>query len=138
MQTRSPAQTYARLIGATLVVVGIAGFFYDAGFDTGDGASREAVFGLFDVNAWHNLVHVATGVVGLAVAGTYGSSRAYALGLGVLYLVVAALGFIAGDGSEVLNLLVVNTADNLLHLFIGIAGIVAAMATRPVPVPTTT
>ena len=33
------------------------------------------------------------------------------------------LGFIAGDGEEILNLIPVNTEDNFLHLLIGIAGI---------------
>src|SRR3712207_9285870 len=47
----------------------------------------------------------------------------YALGLGAVYLVVAALGFIAGDGDEIFNLIPVNTEDNVLHLLIGVAGV---------------
>ena len=39
MDERSPAQVYALVIGLTLVVAGIAGFFYNASFSTGDGAS---------------------------------------------------------------------------------------------------
>ena len=35
---------------------------------------------------------------------------------------MALLGFIAGDGGEILNLIPVNTEDNFLHLLIGIAG----------------
>jgi hypothetical protein len=119
---RSPAQLYALVIGLTLVAAGVLGFFYNASFDTGDGLERDAVLGILDVNAWHNLVHIATGVLGLAVAGSYGNARGYAFGLGAVYLVVALLGFIAGDGDEIFNLIPVNTEDNLLHLFIGIAG----------------
>jgi Domain of unknown function (DUF4383) len=129
MEDRSPAQVYALVIGVTLVAAGILGFFYSASFGTGDGTERDAVLGILDVNAWHNIVHIASGVVGLLVLGSYRGARAYALGLGVVYLLVTLLGFIAGDGGEILNLIPVNTEDNFLHLLIGIAGIAAGLAT---------
>ena len=129
MEERSPAQVYALVIGLTLVVAGIMGFFYSASFGTGDGTERDAVLGILDVNGWHNVVHIASGAIGLAVLGSYGGARAYALGLGVVYLVVAALGFIAGDGDEIFNLIPINTEDNVLHLLIGIAGVGAGLAT---------
>jgi hypothetical protein len=134
---RSPAQLYALVIGVTLVAAGILGFFYNASFDTGDGLERDAVLGILDVNAWHNLVHIATGLLGLAVAASYGGARGYALGLGAVYLVVALLGFIAGDGEEIFNLIPVNTEDNVLHLLLGIAGVGAGLATPALPAPTT-
>ena len=129
MEDRSPAQVYALVIGVTLVAAGILGFFYSASFSTGDGAEREALLGILDVNAWHNLVHIASGAVGLLVIGSYRGARWYALGLGAVYLVVTLLGFIAGDGGEILTLIPVNTEDNFLHLLIGIAGIAAGLAT---------
>src|ERR671917_444155 len=76
-------------------------------------------------------------VIGLALAGSYGGSRGYALGLGAVYLLVAALGFIAGDGEEIFNLIPVNTEDNILHLLLGIAGVGAGLATPSVPAPST-
>jgi hypothetical protein len=129
MEDRSPAQVYALVIGLTLVAAGILGFFYSASFSTGDGTERDAVLGILDVNGWHNVVHIATGAIGLFVAASYGGSRAYAIGLGAVYLVVTALGFIAGNGDEIFNLIPVNTEDNVLHLLIGIAGIGAGLAT---------
>jgi hypothetical protein len=129
MDERSPAQVYALGIGLTLVVAGVAGFFYSASFSTGDGTERDAVLGILDVNGWDNIVHIASGAIGLFVAGSYGGARAYALGLGVVYLLVTLLGFIAGDGEEILNLIPVNTEGNFLHLLIGIAGIGAGLAT---------
>ena len=137
-QDRSPAQLYALVFGATLVAAGIIGFFYNSSFETGDGLPRDAVFGILDVNAWHNLVHIATGALGLAVAASYEKSRAYALGLGAVYIVVTILGFVAGDGDEIFNLIPVNTEDNILHLLIGVAGVGAALATRGAPAPDTT
>ena len=130
---RSPAQVYALVIGATLTVVGIAGFFYNADFGTGDGTARDAVLGVLDVNGWH----IATGVVGLLVAGSYGGSRGYAIGLGAIYLLVALLGFLAGDGDEIVNLIPVNTEDNLLHLLIGLAGLGGGLATPATAPPST-
>jgi hypothetical protein len=129
MDERSPAQVYALVIGLTLVVAGVAGFFYNASFSTGDGSERDALLGILDVNGWNNIVHIASGAIGLFVAGSYGGARVYALGLGVVYLIVTLLGFIAGDGEEILNLIPVNTEGNFLHLLIGIAGIGAGLAT---------
>jgi uncharacterized protein DUF4383 len=134
---RSPAQAYALVIGLTLVAAGILGFFYNASFGTGDGTERDAVLGILDVNGWHNVVHILTGVVGLWVAGSYAASRGYALGLGAVYLLVALLGFVAGDGDELFNLIPVNTEDNVLHLLIGVAGVGAGLATPAIPAPTT-
>jgi Domain of unknown function (DUF4383) len=137
MERRSPAQVFALAIGATLVVAGIAGFFYNASFGSGDGTERDAVLGILDVNGWHNVVHVLTGAVGLAVAGAYDGSRVYALGFGAIYLVVTVLGFVAGNGDEIFNLIPVNTEVNVLHLLIGIAGVGAGLATPSTPAPST-
>jgi hypothetical protein len=137
MERRSAAQVYALVIGLTLVGAGILGFFYNASFGTGDGTDRDAVLGILDVNGWHNIVHIASGAVGLAVAASYGGARAYALGLGAAYLLIAALGLIAGDGDEIFNLIPVNTEDNVLHLLIGIAGVGAGLATPATIAPST-
>ena len=138
MEERSPAQVYALVIGGTLVLAGILGFFYNASFGTGDGTERDAVLGILDVNGWHNVVHIATGALGLAVAGSYSSARGYAIGLGAVYLLVAGLGFIAGNGDEIFNLIPVNTEDNLLHVLLGIAGLGAGLATPATVAPSTT
>ena len=126
---RSPAMLYAGVVGATLVVAGIIGFFYNAEF-TSNESVRDAVFGVLDVNGWHNLVHVLTGVLGLLAfaTGAY-AARTYALALGVVYLLVAAWGFIVGDGGSILSIIPVNTEDNILHLVLGLTGLAAGAAT---------
>jgi Domain of unknown function (DUF4383) len=126
---KTPAMLYAGVVGAVLVFAGIIGFFYNAEF-TSDESVRDAVFGLFDVNGWHNVVHILTGVLGLLAygAGVY-AARSYALALGVVYLVVAAWGFIVGDGDSILSIIPVNTEDNILHLVLGVGGVWAAYAT---------
>ena len=137
MPGRSPAQVYALLFGVLLVAAGVAGFFYNASFSTGDSVERDAVLGVLDVNGWHNLVHIATGVIGLSLAGSWAGARVYAIGFGAIYIVVAIAGFAYGDGEAIISLVPVNTEDNLLHVLIGVAGIAAGMASPREPAPTT-
>ena len=125
----TPARLYATLVGATLLIAGIIGFFYSASF--GDPGKVDEVFGLLAVNAWHNIVHILTGVLGLLAVGY--AARTYALALGLLYCVVALLGFIdfgSGDLNDtILQIIPVNTEDNFLHLALGILGLAAGAAT---------
>jgi hypothetical protein len=131
----SPAQLYALVFGVVLVAAGIAGFFWSASFATGVGAGVEQGFllGILAVNGWHNVVHLVTGVIGLAVARDRSASRAYALGLGLLYLVITLLGFVAVTNDTIVGLVAINLEDNILHLAIGLAGVGAGLATRPGP-----
>jgi uncharacterized protein DUF4383 len=125
----NPSMLYAGVGGAALVVVGIIGFFYNAEFTT-DESVRDAVFGVFDVNGWHNVVHILAGVLGLLAygAGAY-AARTYAMAMGLVFLALAAWGFMVGDGDSILSIIPVNTEDNILHLLLGVAGLGAALAT---------
>jgi hypothetical protein len=125
----SPARLYATLVGGVLVIAGIVGFFYSASF--GGPGEVDDVLGLLSVNAWHNIFHIATGAVGLLVAGF--AARRYALWLGILYLVVCVWGFVLGSGGSILGFLPVNTADDFLHLVLGLLGVGAALATPHQP-----
>jgi hypothetical protein len=139
MAERSPAQLYALVFGVVLIGAGVVGFFYEASFAVGDDTlvERDAVFGILDVNGWHNLVHILSGVIGLLVVGSYANSRTYALAFGGIYIVVAILGFIYGDGDSIFKIVPVNTEDNILHALIGVAGLGAGMATPAEQAPTT-
>ena len=130
---RTPAQLYALVFGATLLIAGIAGFFVDSNFDLGNGINGDDLVA-FEVNGVHNLVHIASGLLGLAVMGSAANSRAYALGFGTVYLLVTIVGFI--DGHDVLGLIPVNDADNFLHLAISLTGIAAGLASANRPVAT--
>jgi hypothetical protein len=126
----SPARLYAGLIGGVLLVAGIIGFFYSASF--GSPGSVDAVLGILDVNAWHNLVHIASGALGLlAFAAGARASRTYALVFGVVYIVVAIWGFIIGSHESILGFIPVNTEDNILHLILGVLGVGAYAASDP-------
>jgi hypothetical protein len=128
MSTSSPARLYCTLVGAVLVIAGIIGFFYSSGFDTGvSGVANDTdeVFGILGVNGWHNLVHLAIGLVLLAAAGS--AARTAALAVGLLYLVLSIWGFIDGD-NVLIGLIPVNNEDNVLHLVLGLTGLAAGAA----------
>jgi hypothetical protein len=125
LEASSPARLYATLVGAVLTIVGISGFFYSGSF--GSPGEVDKVFGILAVNGWHNILHLATGLLGLAAAGY--AARQYALALGLVYLVVAIWGFIIGSGDSILSIVPVNTSDNILHLIVGLTGLAAGAAT---------
>jgi hypothetical protein len=120
---RTFAQWYCLIAGGTLLLAGVLGFAADASFDSGSAIDGDKLI-LFEVNGWHNLVHIASGLLLLAAANTRPTARAIAFGFGALYGFVTLWGLV--DGDEVLNLIPVNPADNLLHLFLAVAAIVCA------------
>jgi hypothetical protein len=126
MDTSSPARLYCTLVGAVLVIVGILGFFWEASFATGDDIQADEVVGILAVNGWHNMVHLLIGVLLLAAAGT--AARTAALGVGLLYLVLAIWGFIESD-NVLISLVPINDEDNVLHLILGLTGLAAGAAT---------
>lgn len=125
MDSPSPARLYASAGGAFLVVLGIVGFFYSASF--GSPGNVGEVLGAFGVNGWENFLHIATGAIGLLVAGY--AARRYALCVGAIYLVLAVWGFALGGGHSVLGLLPVEPGEDPLHLALGLLGIAAGLAT---------
>jgi len=126
----TPASLYAGLIGAVLLVAGIIGFFYSASF--GSPGNVDAVLGILDVNAWHNLIHVASGALGLlAFSAGPRASRTYALVFGVVYIIVAIWGFIIGSHESILGFVPINTEDNILHTILGVLGVGAYAASDP-------
>jgi Domain of unknown function (DUF4383) len=139
MEEASPARLYCLLVGAVLVIAGIIGFFYEASFKTGDSIRTDDVFGVLAVNGWHNLVHLSIGALLLIGAGA--AARGTALFVGVLYIALCVLGFIAtsdngigfiAENHTLVDLVPVNNEDNVLHLILGITGVIAYWASRPV------
>lgn len=130
MSTTSPARLYALVVGVVLVAAGVIGFFYEPAF-TSDESVRGSVFGLLDVNGWHNVVHIATGLLGILAARTLTSARTYCLLFGIVYLVVCIWGFAVGNDGSVLGIVPVNTADDILHLLLAAGGFAAYAASAP-------
>ena len=127
MAGKTLAQVYALTLGAVLVLVGILGFLVEPSFGVGDSAQRGTLI-VFDINGWHNVVHLLSGLVGLAMAGTAAKARLFAIGYGAVYVLVTILGFVVGDGGLLLSLIPINTADNLLHVVIALTGIAIGLS----------
>ena len=126
-RARTPAQWYCLLAGLSLLLAGILGFIADSSFDTGDGVDGGSLIG-FEVNAIHNLVHLASGLVLLAASRRRASARAVAIGFGLVYGLVAVIGLI--DGSDVLGIIPINSADNVLHVALAALGILTGQMSR--------
>lgn len=122
---KTPAQIYALVLGIVLVLVGLVGFAVDAGFDFGGNIQGDELI-IFEVNGTHNIVHLASGLVGIALASRNATARIFAFGFGAVYALVAIIGLV--DGETVLGLIPVNGADNVLHLAIAATGILAGIA----------
>lgn len=109
MEAPSPARLFAAVAGALLLVLGVVGFFYDASF--GDLDAYQEALGAIEVNGWLNLFYIAVGSLGVLVAGA--SSRTYSLTVGVLFVLLAILGWRTGA----------------LNLAVGLLGLAAAAGT---------
>jgi hypothetical protein len=128
MTTTAPkymaVQGAALRVGGGCIVIGALGFIPGATTDYGllewsGHHSGARLFGVFAVSGLHNVVHLASGVVGIALARTYAASRAYFLGGGLVYLALWLHGMFMNQASSV-NLLALNSADNWLHFGLGI------------------
>lgn len=116
----------ATAFGVVFLVIGVLGFVPTL---VPDGK----LLGIFQVNAFHNIVHILSGAVALFAGMTsVDYSKLYFKVFGVVYALVTVLGFLTGNG--LLGLLPVNTADNLLHLVIAAAALyLGFMATAVSP-----
>ena len=86
------AKTLALLFGVVFLLIGILGFVPAL-------SPNEMLLNIFHVNAAHNVVHLLTGVVALlAGMADVGAAKMFFKIFGVVYGLVAILGFVVGDG----------------------------------------
>ncbi|MEP7358448.1 MAG: DUF4383 domain-containing protein [Anaerolineales bacterium] len=107
------AETVAAVFGALYLLVGLLGFVLNPG--------GGLLLGIFAVNWFHHTFHLVVGGLGL-LAAWRGWGRRYCQMVGVVFLVLAALGF-AAPGLAAFLLAQPNApvlTDNLLHLISGV------------------
>ena len=127
-------RTMASVVGAVFLLVGILGFIpgitsnYDTLTFAGNNSDAKLI-GLFEVSILHNIVHLLFGVAGLAMAKNAKSATTYLIGGGIIYLVLTVYGFVI-DQTSAANFVPVNTADNWLHLLLGIGMIALGLPGR--------
>jgi hypothetical protein len=122
--TRTPVQTAATVVAAVFLLVGVLGFIPGVTTNFGDmtfaGHQSDAhLLGIFQVSILHNIVHLLFGAAGLVLARTASGARTYLIGGGAVYLVLWLYGLVIGQDSSA-NFVPVNTADDWLHLFLGL------------------
>ncbi|MFD7406490.1 DUF4383 domain-containing protein [Streptomyces sp. NPDC059866] len=125
---RVPVQRAALLVGSVFLLVGVLGFIpgITTDYSTMEFASEDSgaqLLGIFQVSVLHNLVHLAFGVAGIAMARTASGARTFLLAGGVIYLVLWLYGLIIDHDSGA-NFVPFDTADDWLHFVLGIGMIV--------------
>jgi hypothetical protein len=119
------------IVAAGFIVVGVLGFIPGVtSHYQGTGGmvfmghdSQYKLLHVFQVSVFHNAVHLFYGLVGLLCAFTPASARIFLLLGGVVYLALWIYG-LAIDQDSKANFVPLNTADNWLHLGLGVGMIV--------------
>lgn len=115
-ETKDMLRTYAKVIGIFFLVIGVLGFV--------PGVTQHGnLFGLFHVNAPHNIVHLVTGALGFFASrwGTKPSQLFFQI-FGVIYMAIALLGF--GYGMRnIFGWLANNRADAWFHFIVGLGSL---------------
>ena len=94
------------------------------------------LLGVFAVSVLHNIVHLAFGVAGLLASRTVTAARLFLIVAGAIYLVLTLYGLVI-DHASTANFVPVNTADNWLHLVLGVAMVaLGVLLGRPAAAPT--
>jgi hypothetical protein len=125
MEPMSPARLYATAVGALLILLGIAGFFYGSSF--GSPGTVDHTLGVLRTNGWLNLLWAALGALGLLLAGT--ASRTYALTTGLLLTTLGVWGLILDPHSAILSFIPASGANEALNLTLGLLGLLATLGT---------
>lgn len=110
-------QRISQVFGVVFILIAILGFVQGGMSMEADPTLAPKVLGLFPVNILHNLVHLAFGVWGLLAARTFGGAVSYAKIAGVIYLVLAGLGFVA---PTTFGFIPIGGNDIWLHLVLGL------------------
>jgi uncharacterized membrane protein len=116
------AKTLAKVFGWVFILVGVLGFF---------GNPIVGAMGYFHANIAHDFVHILLGVVLLVTSSTEDKAALWLKIVGVVYLVIAILGFLITPAMGIANLLgfvEINHADNWLHVVLGIVILLAGFA----------
>ncbi len=117
------ARIFALLLGVGYVAAGVVGFA-ETGFTGFVANTDESFLGFFDLNIFHNIVHLAIGL-GLIIASRMSDvtiTQGVLIGVGLFYLLAALLGFL-----NYLQIISINESasfDNFFHLLSGATALI--------------
>ncbi len=120
---RTLEQNFAVLAGLVYVTIGVLGFLW-TGFTRFTEMTNEALFGIFLINPFHNIVHIAVGLLWLGAAFTLTptGTEGVNIAIGGFYLLAALLGFLGY--LSLVSIPAGNDPDNWLHLLSGLPAVV--------------
>ena len=128
-------QRVAQIFGIVFLLVAIVGFVATGVSNMeADPARAPHMLGLFPVNVLHNVVHLLFGIWGLVASRTFGGARSYARIAGVLYLVLAAAGYLSPNG---FGLVPLGGNDIWLHALLGFVLAAVGFTARELRPPVT-
>ena len=110
---KTPGQLFGLVFGAVYVLVGLLGFVGPL-VTEGTGGDPDTLLGIFGINPLHNVAHLLVGALLLIGSRSAATAKTVNLVVGVVYLVLAILGF--AGGVIVDDLINNNPADSVLHL----------------------
>jgi hypothetical protein len=115
------AKTFGMLFGIVFVAVGILGFVPGVTKD-------EMLLGIFHVNTVHSIIHIVSGAIFIfaSMAGA-GAARLWFKLFGLIYAVVAVLGFMKPNG-PLLGMVSNNPATTWLHVVLAAAMLLIGFA----------
>jgi hypothetical protein len=114
-------QRIAQIFGWIFVLVGVVGLVYSYSMD------EALLLGLFPVNVVHNLAHILLGVWGIVASKTFAGAKMYATVGGLLYLVLAIVGYVEPNPGDMLPL---GGNDVWLHAVLGLILVLAGLTAK--------
>ncbi|CAM3240530.1 DUF4383 domain-containing protein [Prescottella defluvii] len=122
---RTTTQLATTVVAVIILSIGVLGFVPGVTVDVDDigwaGPGTDArLLGTVEVSILHNLAHIVTGVVGLAMSRTLAAAEMFLIGAGFLSAMLAVYGLVI-DAETASNFMPIDTAGNWLHLLAGVA-----------------
>ena len=110
------AKTFTMLVGWVLIIVGVLNFF------------DLEIAGLnINLMPAHGVFHIVAGILGVGLAKSH--AQGYALWVGIIGLVLAALGFLLG-APVLLGIINLPSWISVVHLVLGVWGLWTYMASK--------
>jgi len=117
------AKKLATWFGVVFLLIGVLGFVPGITND-------EMLLGIFHVDTIHNIIHIIFGLLAfwMSMSGEMGAKNYFKV-VGIVYGLIAVLGFFQGDSDMLLGIFNNNMADTWLHvvlaliaLYVGFSG----------------
>ncbi|MFK7694513.1 DUF4383 domain-containing protein [Paenibacillus sp. HJGM_3] len=99
---------FAGLVGVLFLLLGLTGFF------------THELFGMIHFDLLHNIIHLGIGAAGIWAMRSEDTAIKFAKTVGLLYVVLGILGMVLPD---MLGLMHMENAENVLHLVVGVIGL---------------